>query len=289
MTKLKTSSWRSMLFVPAHVEKFVQKAHMRQADAIILDLEDSVPVGEKNQARELLDSTLKYLADRDVDILVRINTNKTYTDLELALIVALGISTIVVPKVESAAQVERISSQLSQYEQAHGSDTPVNIIAQIESVNALPNLDEIACLPRVCAMTLGAEDFCESAGMEPTEEGLLFPNQQVLFACRRAGISPYGFVGSIAQYSDLDHFRKIVRQASALGFIGAFCIHPDQVKVLNEGFSPPPSLIKWAESVIEAYENSGSAGAIAFEGKMVDLPVVNRARKILIRRDNLNL
>lgn len=284
--------WRSMLFVPANNEGFVLKAHTRGADAIILDLEDSVPTDQKQAARDALPSAVQHITSHNIDVLVRINYEEELATRDLEAIVELKVSAIVVAKAETASQVRKISGQLTWLEAMSDVEydilnKPIRIIAQIESVDALLHLDEIAKSPRVSAMTLGPEDFCASAGMAPTPDGLLFPNQQVLFACRRAGITPLGFVGSIADYSDLDGFKIMVRRAAALGFEGAFCIHPNQAAILNEEFSPSPSIIKWAKEVIKgnAIAKAEGKGTFKHDGKMVDLPVIIRAQNILSLED----
>ena len=275
-----------MLFVPANNEGFILKSHTRGADAIILDLEDSVPIDQKQAARDALPSAVEHITQHNIDVLVRINYENNLAILDLKAIVGLKVSAIVVAKTETAAQIGKISDQMARLEKERAHGFPINLIAQIESVNALLYLDDIAKAPRVSAMTLGPEDFCASAGMSPTPDGLLFPNQQILFACRRAGITPYGFVGSIADYSDLDAFRIMIRRASALGFEGAFCIHPDQAKILNEELSPSDYDTAWAEGVVKAFETAKAdgKGAFMYEGKMVDQPVILRAKKILSLR-----
>ena len=134
-------------------------------------------------------------------------------------------------------------------------------------------------------MILGSEDFSASAGMAPVREALLWPNQQVAFACRRAGILPFGFPGSIADYADLEAFRATIRLARQLGFVGAFCIHPDQVAVLNQELMPSTAEIEEAKAVLAAYEAALREGraAASHNGKMIDPPVVARAEEILRR------
>ena len=161
-----------------------------------------------------------------------------------------------------------------------------HVIAQIERVDGLANLDNIAqSTSRLIGMSLGTEDFTASAGMEPTPEGLLAPSQAIVFACRRASILPFGFPASIADYSNLDQFKETINFARKLGFVGAMCIHPSQIAVLNEAFSPSDTEIEQARAIIAAYEKglSEGKGAVAFQGTMIDAPVVTRARELLRR------
>ena len=160
------------------------------------------------------------------------------------------------------------------------------IIAQIEDVSALPHLDEIATSSlRLLGMTIGSEDFSASAGMEPIPEALFVPNQQVLMACRRANIMPLGFPASIADYSDVENFKTTIEFAKKLGFVGAFCVHPSQVTVLNEGFMPTKQEILHAQQLISNFEIQSKLGKAVFQfkGKMVDAPVVARATNLLNR------
>jgi citrate lyase subunit beta/citryl-CoA lyase len=138
----------------------------------------------------------------------------------------------------------------------------------------------------VVALSLGAEDFALSAGMLPEAEGLFYPKQQVVFAARAAGIQPLGFVGTVADYKDQEAFRAIVRRSRRLGFVGASCIHPLQVQVLNEEFAPSAEEVAQAERMVVAYEAAVAAGmgAVEFEGRMIDIPVVGRARQVLARQ-----
>lgn len=279
--------WRSLLFVPAHIAKFVDKAHRRGADACILDLEDSVALTQKDSARQAAGLAAPVIAAHGLDVLVRINAPEDGGLLDLQAVVGPALRAVVVPKVASAQLVRDVALELEQLERKQGmSQGHTLILAQIEDVAALPLLDEIAAAsPRLLGMSLGPEDFCVSAGMEPVPETLLWPNQQVAFACRRAGILPFGFPGSIADFSDLPRFRQTVVLARQLGMVGAFCIHPDQVGVLNEVFSPSAAEVEYATGLLaeQARAEAEGRGAFAYRGKMIDAPVVARARELLAR------
>ena len=291
--KLNYPGWRSALFIPVHIEKFVAKAHTRGADAYILDLEDSVPLEQKAEARKCVVPAAKTVSQSGADALVRINLDPELAMLDLEASVDPGVKAIVVPKVESAAQMARLAERIDMLERERGiSYGSTAMIAMIESVEALPVLDEIAsCHPRLVAMTLGSEDFSATAGMMPLPQTLLLPNQMLAFACRRANIIPLGFPGSIADYSDLDAFRNTIEFAKQLGFAGAFCIHPKQVEVLNEVLTPSREEIADAQGLLEAFEEGIAAGkgAVEYKGKMIDLPVVNRAKELLQNAQKLGL
>lgn len=278
--------WRSMLFLPAHVEKYIAKAHTRGADACILDLEDSVPLAEKANARQAIAEAAAQIARHDLGVLVRVNHDAQYLRDDLAASVHEAVRVIVVPKVNDADSLLAIDQQLAVLEGERGlAIGHTLLIAQIEDVRALPNLDAIAVAStRLMGMSLGSEDFSVSAGTAPVPQALLAPNQMVAFACRRAGIQPLGFPASIADFSDLDVFAQTVDLASQLGFVGAFCIHPSQAALLNMGFSPSAAAVAEARALLaEAAVVDTGRGAFAFHGKMVDPPVIARAEEILRR------
>jgi citrate lyase subunit beta/citryl-CoA lyase len=279
--------WRSMLFVPAHVEKFVAAAHARGADACILDLEDSVPPAQKAAARAGLAAAAAQAGQGGAAVLVRINGDAALAAADLDAAVMPQVRALLLPKVESAAQVRDCDSRVAELEQRRGmAQGHTLLIAQIEHVRALPRLDEIAAgSPRLMGMILGSEDFSVSAGMEPTPEALYGPSQQVLFACRRAGILPLGFPGSIAVFRDLELLRLLLRRAREMGFVGSYAIHPDQVREMNRIFTPSAEEVEQALALLDADRAARAAGRGAFEfrGRMVDPPVVARAEEVLAR------
>ena len=278
-------AWRSALFVPAHVEKFVAKAHTRGADAIILDLEDSVPLPEKASARAAVPGAAAQIAGHGLDVLVRINRPWRLAVRDLEESVCAQVHTIAVPKVASADHLAFIAEIIDEIEIDKGlAPGHTRLLAFIEGVGGLAQVDAIArASSRLIGLFLGAEDFSAEVGMQPTAEGLFGPNQQIVFAARRAGILPFGFVGSIADYSDLDAFRLRIRQARALGFVGALGIHPSQVSIMNEEFVPGTEEVDHARGLLETYEQAlaEGRGAAAYKGKMIDAPVVARAREVL--------
>jgi citrate lyase subunit beta/citryl-CoA lyase len=121
--------------------------------------------------------------------------------------------------------------------------------------------------------------------MLPEADGLLFPKQQMIIAARAAGILPLGFLGTVADFRELAAFRATIQRSRRLGFAGAACIHPSQIAILNEGYAPQPDDVAHAERVVEAYRQATSqgVGAIAVDGKMIDVPVVERAQALLAR------
>ncbi|MER9952712.1 CoA ester lyase [Mesorhizobium sp. M0047] len=276
---------RSLLFVPAHLPKFVDKAHDRGADAIVLDLEDSVPCSSKSEARHRLRDSIAGAGRNGASMLIRVNHGLRELCADLDAAVVSGVAAIVLPKVESAEWVVEIEREILALESVRGlAPGGIRLVAQIETPAALPRLTAIATAhPRLVAMALGPEDFSAAVGGQPTADLLLGPNLAVLFAARAAGLIPLGFVGSIGDFADLPKFRETVRRSKTLGFAGAFAIHPAQVLVLNEEFAPLANELEWARRVIAAEQEAKAQhlGAFTVDGKMIDAPVIRRARALL--------
>ena len=281
--------WRSMMFVPVNVDKFVEGAHTRGADAIILDLEDSILPKDKERARTLVQAAAPRVARSGADVLVRINRPWRLCLRDLEALVGPGVYGLMLPKTESADHVQLVAEVLDELEAERGLPRGhTRIIAMIESAAAFFRMREIAAShPRIIALTLGSEDFALSAGMVPDAEGLFYPKQQVVLAACAAGVLPMGFIGTVADFKDLDAFRATVRRSRRLGFVCASVIHPSQIAILNEEFRPSPEEVEKARRVVAAFEvaERGNAGAIEVDGKMVDIPIVERARRTLERHE----
>jgi citrate lyase subunit beta/citryl-CoA lyase len=280
--------WRSMLFVPAIARKFVEGAPKRGADAIILDLEDSVPSAEKSRARSVVQEAAEIAAQGGADIVVRINRPLRLAIPDIEAAISARVTALALPKIESASHVQLLAEVAAEIEAERGlAEGHTRFLAMVETASAFFRLEEIArAHARVVAMTLGAEDFATSVGMVPEAEFLFFPKQQMVIAARAGGIMPMGFVGSIAEFRDLEAFRATIRRSRRLGFVGAPCIHPSQVPILNQEFAPSAEEVAHAERVIAAYEKATAegVGAIQIDGRMIDVPIVERARALLARQ-----
>lgn len=279
--------WRSLLFVPIIRETFVAKAHTRGADAIILDLEDSVPETEKERARSCIAAAAANVGQSGADVLVRINRpwQHAFRDIEAA--VGPQVMALVCPKVASPEHLSVVAEMLDAAEAAR--QLPLRytrLVPLIESADAYFQIRDIArATPRLVAIALGSLDFALSAGMEPIAETLQGPTQTVAIAARAAGLLPLGLMGSLADFADPAALRAIARRSRSFGFAGAMCIHPSQVPILNEAFGTSGEEIDRAQRMIAAYEEAlaKGLGAITFEGQMIDVPLVERAREIIKR------
>ncbi|TXN45631.1 CoA ester lyase [Methylobacterium sp. WL7] len=276
--------WRSLLFVPAHVPRFIDGAHKRGADGLVLDLEDAVPAGEKAGARDRLADAIRAVSRDGAVAMVRVNHGLRDLVRDLEAAVVPGLTALVVPKVEHAGYVAEVADAVAGIEaergMLHGS---VRLVLQVETPAAFPHLDAIASHPRIAAMTLGPEDYAAAMGGVPDPDTLLVPSFAVLRAARAAGILPLGFIDSIGAYRDLDAFRATVERARRFGFRGSLAVHPAQVAILNEGFGPTAVEIDWARRVVAGNIAAQVEGRGAFEldGRMIDAPVVRRAADIL--------
>jgi len=279
--------WRSMLFVPVTQRRFVDGAARRGADAIILDLEDSVAASEKERARTLVPEAAEIVSHGGADVVVRLNRPLRMTVRDLEAVVGPGVQAVALPKAESADHVRLVAEIIDEVEAERGIAVgTTKMLAMVETASAFFRIAEIArAHPRLCALNLGAEDFALSAGMLPEAEGLFMPKQMCVFAARGAGIMPLGFVGTVAEFHDLDGFRQTIRRSRRLGFIGASVIHPSQIPILNEEFRPGAEEVDHARRVVAAYDEAlaEGIGAVTVDGKMIDVPVVERARLLLER------
>lgn len=281
--------WRSLLYVPSNNQSFIEKSHARGADAIILDLEDSVPVGERIMAREGLEKAAKIAAQSGADVLVRINrpVGEAVRDIEAA--VRPGVCGLFLPKIESAEHLRLLEEVVTTCELAQGMTAGTTLfVPMIETAGAYFRMEDVAkSSSRNVGITLGGEDFALDTGMVPNEDTLFLGSQKLVYAARAAGIIPLGTIGTVADYQDLDAYRLSAQKSQMFGFEGAACIHPSVVQILNEEFAPSEQDVENAQRIVAVYEKAQNEGkgAIALDGKMVDVPVALRAQKLLSRHD----
>jgi citrate lyase subunit beta / citryl-CoA lyase len=279
--------WRSLLYVPVNVEKFIEKAHTRGADVIQLDLEDAVPPAEKEKARTLVEKNAARVRKGGADVVVRINQPLSLAVRDLEHSVLPDVDGIAITKADSASHVRLLDQLVSELESKRGMRPGhTRFIVMIETADAFTRIDEIPrASPRVVAMNIGGEDFALDMNAQPDGDVLLHPKQRMIIAARAAGVMPLGFIGTVADFSDWDAFRVMVRRARRFGFDGAGCIHPGQVKIVNEEYTPSAEEVAYARKVIAMDKEARAAGRGSFQidGKMIDIPVVVRAER-LVRR-----
>lgn len=286
MNQISLPAWRSILFVPAHQSRFVNHAHTRDADAIQLDLEDSVPLSHKQEAALALDSAIRFLVSHKVDVIVRVNRDLGRCIDDLHHAVHPNVIAITLPKVMGPDHIRLIDEHIAKLEIERSMPVGgIRLIALVETPVALLNVEALAeSCPRLGALALGSEDLSLNAGFEPLCANLMYPCQRLLFAAKVSGIRAYGFPGSIADFRDEPALKKSIELARSMGFDGAFCIHPNQVSVINDVFSLDKLALQEAQKIVDAYEagvKKGAQGAVEVDGRMIDLPVVLRAKEIL--------
>jgi len=283
--------WRSLLYVPVNVEKFVDRAHTRGADVIQLDLEDAVPPGEKARARTLVEANAARVRRGGADVVVRINQPLSLAVRDIEHSIGPHVDGLAITKADGASHIRLLDELVSDLEARRG--LPVGhtrFITMIETADAFGRIDEIPrASPRVVAMNIGGEDFALDCEQAPDEDVLLFPKQRMIIAARAAGVMPLGFIGTVADFSDWEKFRAMVRRSRRFGFDGAGCIHPGQVKIVNEEYSPRAEEVEFARRVIalDAEHAAQGRGSFQIDGKMIDIPIVERARRLLRRHERI--
>ncbi len=281
--------WRSILYVPGNVPKFIDKAHERGADCVLVDLEDSVQPAQKPEARAMLPETMKKVARGGADVAVRINRPMRLAVQDIEAAVRPGLSALFITKTESVQHLRLLDEVVTELEKERG--LPVGGIgfgAMIEHPRALVHIHDIAEHgPRLISMMLGGEDFALETGSVPGDETLELPKRLVAFAAQAHGVNMFGILGTVADYSDPDAYKKSAERARRFGFSGGTCIHPGLVAALNEAFTPKPEEVAYAKKLIEADKQAQAEGRGSFsvDGKMIDIPVIDRARKLLARHE----
>jgi len=280
---------RSSLIMPVNQPRFVERAYLRGADAIVLDLEDSVPPAEKGRARTMVKEAIPLAARGGADVFVRINkpVEMMMEDLEAAI--HPGLTGLSLPKVESAAEIHMLDELTTYWEKRH--DIPqgtVQFAVAVETARGLMRAEEISVAsPRIASFGAGTEDLALDLGIEATVEGteLLYIKLRSVVVANAAGVIPMGLMGTLADYADLEGLARSAKEANRVGFRGAGLIHPLQVPICNEAYAPPPAQVEWSKRVIEAFEEGVARGtaSVALDGRMIDIPIVDKAHRVLAR------
>ena len=274
---------RSRLYVPGNQPKKILKAGTYSPDCIILDLEDSVPQKEKDNARIIVRNALRMVDFNGAEKMVRINSNNTGM-IDLEFIIAQNVHVIVIPKVESSDQIIRFVKKINELLKVCGRREPVFIIPIIESAHGVLNALEIAkSSPNIIGLTIGLEDYTADLGINKTITGeeSFFARSMVLHAAKATGIQALDSVHG--DFRDEKSLRRSVRESKALGFVGVGCIHPNQIIPIHEEFSPLEIEISKAKEIIKGFDLAitNGTGVFELEGKMIDAPIVKRAKQTI--------
>ncbi len=270
-----------MMFVPGNNPAMMSDAFIYSPDSIMLDLEDSVTMAEKDAARLLVHNALKTIDYGNTEMVVRVNPLSTpYGKKDVEAVVKAGVDVIRMPKTETAEEVQELEAEIEKVEKELGCLGRTQIMAAIESTKGIINAYAIATASkRMMGIALGAEDYCANLKTQRTPGGdeLLLARQTIVVAARAAGI--YALDTVYSNLNDMETFRKEVELIKRLGFDGKSIINPRQIEIINEVFTPSEKEIEKAKTIVAAIKEAAAkgSGVIAVNGKMVDKPVVTRA------------
>lgn len=276
---------RTMMFVPGNNPGMMADAHIYGPDSIMLDLEDSVTMAEKDAARLLVYQALKTVDYGNTEMVVRINPlNTPYGKKDIEAVVKAGVDVIRMPKTETAEEVVEVEREIERVERELGCVGRTKIMAAIESTLGIVNAYAIATAsPRMMGIALGAEDYCANLKAQRTPGGdeLRLARETIVVAARAAGIDALDTVYS--NLNDMETFQQEVEYIKTLGFDGKSIINPRQIEVINEVFAPKEKEITKARAIIAAIKEAEAkgSGVIALNGKMIDRPVVIRAQRTI--------
>jgi citrate lyase subunit beta/citryl-CoA lyase len=259
-------------------------------DCIVYDMEDSVPLSEKDTARLLIYNTVRYHRPANKYVIIRVNgIYSEYLEEDLEAAVRARPDAIRIPKVEYKEEAVRICNRITEIEKEAGLEVgKIEVWCNIESYLGMINAYEIATAdPRIVALALGAEDFTASMKSTRTKAGLeiFYARNAILTACRHAGIEAIDAVFS--DINDIEGLKEDTQLTKNLGFDGKTCVHPRQIDVVNSSFTPSAKEIKYALRVLEAVEEGArlGKGAVTLDGGMIDKPMELRARTTLAQAE----
>jgi citrate lyase subunit beta/citryl-CoA lyase len=282
---------RSRLYLPGTQPKYMINAGLHGADAIILDLEDSVHHAQKDAARILVRNALRAVSFGACERMVRINQLPLGLE-DLAELIPEAPDLILIPKVEHPGQVTQVDRMISELKLRHQINRPVWLMPILESGQGIENAASIAAAAEsVAALTIGLEDYTADLGVAKTAEGResLYARSRLVNAARAAGVQAIDSVYSDA--GDLEGLKRWGEASRALGFEGMACIHPAQIPVIHAAFAPSPAEIERAQEIVGAFEQAQQRGVavVSLGSKMVDPPVVQRALKLVARAKAMGL
>ena len=274
---------RSRLYLPGNEPKFYPNAGLHEPDAVILDLEDSVAPSEKDAAQLVVRNALRTVDFYGTERMVRIN-QLPLGKRDLNFIVPHNVHVILIPKCESAEQVYDVENEVLRLRKEYNISNEIYYMPIIESALGVLRALEIATASEnVCSLAIGLEDYTADLGTQRTDEGKesFFARSMLVNAAKAAGIQAIDTVFS--DVSDMEGLRKSVLEAKSLGFEGKGCIHPRQIKIINESFAPSGAEIEKAKKIVLAFEEAEKKGigVVSLGSKMIDAPVVKRARNTI--------
>lgn len=274
---------RSLLYCPGDEREMMKKAVESGADGVIFDLEDTIAPAAREKARQIVDDTINFLSDPEPSISVRINPLDRNVLQDIDVVVRGGdtvLDSVLLPKVGSAGTVATVTDHLKEVGVAS-----IDVIPLIETATGLMAAGEIAAASNVAAIAYGDQDYTANIGATVTDGKIesLYARQRVVAAAGAAGVDALDTVHT--NIDDTAGLREQTETAVEFGFDGKMAVHPDQVDVINEAFTPDSVKIAWAEKVIQGKNDAGEgdSGVFTVDGQMIDAPLFERARNILDR------
>jgi citrate lyase beta subunit len=274
--------------MPGDDRRKIEKATTLGVDCICMDMEDGVAATRKTEARAVIAQAMKELDFGTSERCIRINSLESGLEkFDLAAALATNPDSIVVPKIESADQVKWVSEHIETYELSSNIRVgSIRLLIGVETAKGILNLKEIADADnRLEAIIFGAEDYAASIGATRTKEGteVLYARSAVVVACAANDLQAIDMV--YIDFHDAEGLRLEAQQGAALGFSGKQVIHPNQVVPVQEAFTPSEEAIEYARRVVETFEASQKEGkgAYALDSKMIDMPLLKNAQKVLER------
>ncbi len=281
-------SRRALLYMPGDDRRKIQKATTLGVDSICMDLEDGVAANKKVEARAVIAQAMKELDFGDSECCIRINSiGSGLEKRDLAAALAAEPNSIVIPKIETAEQVSWVSERIEIYELTSRLNVgSIRLLIGVETAKGILNLKEIAeADKRLEAIIFGAEDYAASIGATRTKEGteVLYARSAVITACAANDLQAIDMV--YIDFRDLEGLRVEAERGAGLGFSGKQIIHPNQVVPVQEAFTPSDEAIEYAKRVVKSFKASEKEGkgAYALDGKMIDMPLLKNAQKVLER------
>ena len=281
-------SRRALLYMPGDDRRKIEKATSLGVDCICMDMEDGVAINKKAEARAVIAQAMKKLDFGRSERCIRINSVGSGMEKDdLAAALATNPDAIVVPKIESAEQVKWVSEHIETYELSSNRNIGgIRLLVGVETAKGIMNLRAIAeADKRLEAVIFGGEDFAASVGALRTKAAteLLYARQAVVTGCAANDLQAIDIV--YIDFKDAEGLRVEAEQGAGFGFSGKQIIHPNQVSVVQEAFTPSGSAIEYAKRIVESFESSQKEGrgAYALDGRMIDMPLLKNAQKVLER------
>jgi citrate lyase subunit beta/citryl-CoA lyase len=280
--------FRSLLFIPGNNPSMLQNADVFLADAIIIDLEDAISIKEKDNARNLVHNYLTTSSVLPKQIVLRVNSIDTvWFKKDLDLLKTNKINYLLIPKVDSKTMIE-VNEYLDAFLLNNNLDE-IKIIALVETARGVTEIDKFAENKRLCAILLGAEDLTNDLEIKRTEtnQEIFYARSKVIYAC--AANKLIAIDTPFTNINDLLGLEKDSDFSNSLGMKARACIHPNQLETVNRIYSPSNEEINWALEVFKAHQANPNVGAFQLKGKMIDKPIIERAKKIIEKAKLFNL